>query len=71
MDYAESGRGTVFSVIWEKYKTNKKGGEIKLFLRQLAQSAGRYIEYETMDTDRLLECDIQAFNGNIEPMEGI
>jgi cell filamentation protein len=44
------------------------GRVIRLFLKQLAEQAGWYIAYEDMEPDKLLEADIKAFHGDLEPL---
>lgn len=44
------------------------GRAIRLFLRQLAENAGWYIAYEDMEQEKLLDADVKAFNGDLDPL---
>jgi cell filamentation protein len=44
------------------------GRAIRIFLKQLAEHAGWYIAYEDMEPEELLNADIKAFNGELDPL---
>ena len=44
------------------------GRAIRLFLKQLAEHADWYVAYEDMDGQKLLEANIKAFKGDLNPL---
>lgn len=44
------------------------GRTLRLFLKLLAENAGWYIAYEDMEAQKLLDADVEAFNGNLIPL---
>lgn len=47
------------------------GRVIRIFLKQLAEHAGWYIAYEDMDPHQLLDADVKAFNGDLDPLTNL
>lgn len=45
------------------------GRAIRLFLYQLAESAGWYVPYDKMEPEQLIEADIKAFQGDLKQLE--
>lgn len=47
------------------------GRTIRVFLKKLASNAGYDLKYEDVDANRLLEADIAAFNGELNPLRDV